>query len=92
MGIGIRETGYDQNFLEYAIPKSKNGFANCHRFAPNNSILQNELNGEHGTVRDETEQKEKFCNRDMFDRTEKIQCTEFVYKTDETNVQTEVRK
>lgn len=69
-----RELIFDHPWLKNAIPKSENGFENCFRFAPNNSFEPNEHK----------------CDGDQFDTTRQIQCTEFVYKTDETNVQTEV--
>lgn len=74
VGENNREISYDQLWLKDAIPKSENGFENCFRYASNNSYTS----------------KEHECDRDQFDTNRRIQCTEFVYKTDETNVQTEV--
>lgn len=74
VGENNREIIYDQTWLKDAIPTSENGFENCFRYAPNNSSTPNVHK----------------CDRDQFDTNRQIQCTEFVYKTDETNVQTEV--
>lgn len=77
-----REIGYDQFWLKYAIPKSKDGFEKCVRFAPNKSAEWHVL--------DERELDVQHCSRQQFDTSEQIRCTEFIYRTDERNVQTEV--
>lgn len=71
-----REIVYDQPWLKYAIPTSKSGYESCVHYAKNDSFIGNENQ----------------CDHDLFNTSNQIQCTEFVYKTDEVNVQTEVNK
>lgn len=67
---------YDQPWLKYAIPWENGKFDSCYRFAPKNNANY--------TVSNQ-------CTADMFDRTVKISCSEYVHASDERNVQTEVR-
>lgn len=76
VGDNNREISYDQPWLKYAIPSSKNGFESCVYYARNNSFAENESQ----------------CSRELFNKSNEIKCTEFIYKTDEINVQTEVNK
>lgn len=69
-----RDIPYNQTWLNHAIPLKNEKFEKCLRFAP-----QNAATGEPGK-----------CSADMFDMTKRIECREFVYASDERNVQTEV--
>lgn len=70
-----RDLSYNQLWLKYAIPQWDEKFDNCHRYAPKNSTSI-ELFGE--------------CSADMFDTSKTIPCSEYVYSSDEKNIQTEV--
>lgn len=74
VGDSDREISYDQPWLSYAIPSSKDGYENCVRYAPLNAST---ANGHQ-------------CTADRFDSSKQIRCTDFVYTSDEKNVQTEV--
>lgn len=74
VGEDSREIGYDQPWLSFAIPYSNNKFDQCFRYAPKK--LSPHQSG--------------ICSADMFDNTTKIPCTEFIYASDEVNIQTEV--
>lgn len=74
VGDNNRAIIYDQPWLKYAIPTIKNRYENCVRYAPINASTTNEHQ----------------CTPDLFDTSKLIECTEFIYTTDETNVQTEV--
>lgn len=67
---------YDQPWLSMAIPSVNNTFDKCFRYAPANL---SEFLSESGQ-----------CSGQMFNTSKKIACTEFVYASDEKNVQTEV--
>lgn len=69
---------YDQPWLHYAIPHSNGKLSSCSRYAP--SINRNESSG---LVR------EAQCRPEMFDTSKTVECTEFIYTSDEKNVQTE---
>lgn len=75
VGENNREIVYDQPWLKFAIPTSKNGFENCVRNAPINSTTTNDYQ----------------CSANLFNTSKQIPCKEFVYKTDEINIQTEVK-
>lgn len=75
-GVGNRDLLYDQQWLPYAIPHSDGKYDNCYRYAP-----------KHSTAAIGSGQ----CNADMFNTSMKIACTEFVYASDERNIQTEVK-
>lgn len=81
VGNENRDIGYDQIWVKYAIPKSRDEFEKCVRFAPNKTAVPF----------DEEELAFQQCSREQFDTSKQIQCSEFIYRTDETNVQTEVR-
>lgn len=70
---------YDQTWLSMAIPSSNSTFDSCFRYAP--------VNSSEFSAGDRIGQ----CSDEMFDTSKKIACTEFVYTSDEKNVQTEVR-
>lgn len=76
VGDNNRDISYEQPWLKYAIPQSSNGYGydNCVRYAPINS----------STISPHE------CDINNFNTLKQIKCTEFVYTTDETNVQTEV--
>lgn len=67
---------FNQPWLNNAIPTKNGKLSNCLRYAPRN--LTTNLNG--------PEQ----CSADMFDTSVEIACTEFVYSSNERNLQTEV--
>lgn len=73
--VNNRELNYVQPWLKYAIPSTDTGFESCSYYAPNTSFTSNVL---------------PQCSRNYFNKSKQIHCTEFVYKTDETNIQTEV--
>lgn len=73
-----REIPFDQPWLQYAIPFSNGEYATCFRFAP--MIHRN------GTVATDE------CTADFFNTSATIECSEYIYNTDERNLQTEVRK
>lgn len=70
---------YDQPWLPFAIPSTNSSFENCFRYAPAN------LSDVDGSIVGIGQ-----CNAQSFDVTKKIECTEFVYRSDEKNLQTEV--
>lgn len=71
-----REIPFDQPWLSNAIPYSNDGIDNCFRYAPKNQT--NEKSGE--------------CAADLFNKSVRIACSEYVYASDERNVQTEVKE
>lgn len=75
IGENNRDIIYDQPWLSYAIPPSKDGFDNCVRYAPKNAS---------------TAASGYECSADLFDTSKTIKCSEFVYTSDENNIQTEV--
>lgn len=77
VGDDNRKIDYDQPWLNYAIPSTNNGYENCHRYEPIYELS--------------TSNKQQ-CRPELFNTSKLIKCIEFVYKTDETNVQTEVIK
>lgn len=78
IGANNREIQYDQPWLHFAIPYSNGKIKNCVRYAPS------ERNG--------TEESKMHCNTEMFDVSREIACTEYIYSSDEMNLQTEVRQ
>lgn len=74
VGENDREIAYDQPWLSSAIPYSNHKFDQCFRYAPKN--FSTHQNG--------------ICSTEMFDNATKIPCTEFIYASDEINIQTEV--
>lgn len=80
VGENNREIVYEQPWLRNAIPiidNSDGKLNSCARYAP---LMQN----------DSTELSLAKCSIDMFNTSEQIECSEFVYATDEKNIQTEV--
>lgn len=75
-GVNNRDLLYNQPWLSSAIPQLNEKFDNCYRYAPKN-WTSTLLPGQ--------------CTADMFDSSKKIACNEYVYTTDEKNIQTEVR-
>lgn len=78
--VNNREIQYDQPWLHFAVPYSSEKFDSCVRYAP---IIRNGTN----TFFVETNQ----CSPAMFNRSETIECSDFVYASNEKNIQTEVR-
>lgn len=76
IGSNNRELSFDQPWLDYAIPLKNGKLNNCRRYAPRNGTTN--LNGPGQ------------CSADMFDTSVEIACTEFVYTSNERNLQTEV--
>lgn len=75
VGESNRAMEFDQPWLHYAIPSSNNQLKNCVRYAPI------ETNAGSGNVT---------CNANMFNTSVEIACSEFIYASDEKNIQTEV--
>lgn len=75
IGENIRGIQYDQPWLSNAIPFPGGKVDSCRRFAPKNRTV--------------TEGEE--CSADMFDESLEITCSDYVYTSDERNVQTEVK-
>lgn len=76
-GENNRDLPYDQPWLKNAIPLENGKLDHCHRFSPKNR-----------TIIEPTNQ----CSANMFDSSTKIACTEYIYASDEKNIQTEVYK
>lgn len=76
-GVNNRDLKYDQPWLSSAIPLENGKFDNCHRYAVKN-LTSSSLHDQ--------------CNADMFDASIKVPCTEYVYASDERNIQTEVNR
>lgn len=71
-----RNIPFNRTWLNNAIPLKNDQYENCQRFAPQN--LSSFGPGK--------------CSADMFDTATKIECSEFIYASDERNLQTEVNK
>lgn len=78
VGDNNRELTFNQPWLSYAIPSENGKYDKCHRYAPKS--LTSTLN-EPGK-----------CSADMFDTSKQIECTEYIYASNEVNLQTEVKK
>lgn len=80
IGDNSRDIAYDQPWVRSAIPSFSNGkLKNCVRYAP---IKRNET---------DLFAKNQQCTTELlFNTSAEIECTEFIYATDERNVQTEV--
>lgn len=76
-GNNNRDLSYDQPWLKNAIPMENGKVNRCYRFAPKNKTITEPSNQ---------------CTADMFDSTTKIACTEYIYASNEMNLQTEVQK
>ncbi|XP_031629050.1 solute carrier family 22 member 7-like isoform X2 [Contarinia nasturtii] len=75
VGGNNRDIEYDQPWLRFGIPTSDDGLLkDCVRYAPINKSLSGAFNG---------------CSADMFDKSQEIECSEYIYASDERNVQTE---
>ncbi|XP_055299839.1 organic cation transporter protein-like [Sitodiplosis mosellana] len=80
VGENSREIAYDQPWLRNAIPTIENSngkMENCVRYA---SLDRNSS----------TESSLAKCGPDMFNKSLIVKCSEFIYATDERNVQTEL--
>lgn len=75
IGVNNRELRFDQPWLKEAIPYPLNKMDKCQRYVPRN-----------GTTNADGQ-----CSADFFDNTKLMECSEFIYSSDEKNVQTEVR-
>lgn len=71
-----RDIPYNQTWLNMAIPSANGKFDNCHRYAPRNRT----------SIKSSDQ-----CDNNMFDSSREIICSKYVYTTDETNIQTEVK-
>lgn len=81
---------YDQPWLSLAIPSNDSVFENCFRYAPVNlDKAHRSMPGNQNKIAPSILKRNK-CSAQQFDLTSKIGCTEFVYKSDEKNLQTEV--
>lgn len=75
--LNSRELEFNQPWLNFTIPPdpaTHKSVHSCVRYAP----IAAQSNGA------------GHCTADSFDMTQTIECTEFVYETDERNIQTEV--
>lgn len=79
LNIDNRKLEYHQPWLEFAIPMKNDTYENCYRYAPINTTLFG--SGEQNQ-----------CNSNQFDPTKTIKCAEYVYASDEINLQTEVNE
>lgn len=70
-----RDIQYDQPWLRYAIPSHDGKYDKCFRYA----------------IKNQTSFGTPQCDTDNFDNSTKIECTEYVYASDERNLQTEVK-
>lgn len=77
-GNNNRELPFNQTWLNNAIPMENGKFDKCHRYAP--KVYTSALS-DPGQ-----------CSADMFDTSKKIECTEYVYSSNEINLQTEVKE
>ncbi|XP_031636514.1 solute carrier family 22 member 6-A-like [Contarinia nasturtii] len=76
IGENNRDITYDQAWVRSAIPTLSDGkLKNCVRYAP---------------VSDGTGIFSNKCSADMFNTSVEIECTEFIYSSDERNIQTEL--
>lgn len=69
-----RDIQYDQPWLRYAIPLTNGKYDKCFRYA----------------IKNQTSLETTQCDADKFNKYERMTCTEYVYASDEINVQTEV--
>lgn len=74
IGENNREISYDQPWLSNAIPSSSGTFDSCSHYALKDNILI----------------RPGQCNANVFNTSMKVKCSEFVYASDEKNLQTEV--
>lgn len=76
--VSNHELGFDQPWLNFTVPPDSvpiKEVDGCVRYAPINAAQPNGVGQ---------------CTTDSFNTTHLIECTEFVYATDERNIQTEV--
>lgn len=81
IGENNRQIAYDQPWLQNAIPYSNDKYESCVRYASVNkseSFIANE--------------KDFQCFNNSFNTLERIECSEFIYASDEQNMQTEVNQ
>lgn len=79
-GENDREIEYDQPWLHNAIPYENGKIKNCVRYA---RLERNET----GTLAGRDQ-----CTAEKFDRSSEIACAEYIYSSDEKNLQTEARQ
>lgn len=75
--LNNREIPYDQPWLDSAIPFSNGKIDSCVRYAP--------------IIRDRSFSDSGQCESHMFNKSQTIHCSEYVYESNEKNIQTEVR-
>lgn len=78
-GDDNREIEYDQPWLKHAIPSTNGQLESCVRYVPKNQTT---------TLFAEN----MLCSANLFNSSQRIQCSEYIYSTDERNIQTEVQK
>lgn len=78
-GVSNRDLPYNQPWLNNTMPQLDEKFDTCHRYAPMRNLTANELLSDQ-------------CAADMFNSSRTISCSEYVYTSDEKNIQTEVGK
>lgn len=79
VGENDREIEYDQPWLHYAIPYENGKIKNCVRYAR----LERRETG--------TPAERDQCTAEIFNRSSEIECSEYIYSSDEKNLQTEAR-
>lgn len=72
--LNNRDIAYNQPWLQYAIPTFNGKYDKCYRYA----------------LKNQTTFGLDQCSADMFDNSTRVKCTEYIYASDETNIQTEV--
>lgn len=78
-GVNNRDLMYSQSWLNNTIPQLDEKFDSCHRYAPMENLTSIELSSDK-------------CAAEMFDSSQRISCSEYIYTSDEKNIQTEVGK
>lgn len=73
--VNNRDLEFNQPWLNFSIP-SDSDYKKCYRYAPTAAAALSNGTGQ--------------CAADAFNTTHTIKCNEFVYASDERNVQTEV--
>lgn len=79
VGENNRQILFNQTWVHYAIPTLNDTLEKCERNAPANTI---EIDGISTGIQ---------CSAEHFNRSSKIKCDEYIYASDEKNLQTEVK-
>lgn len=83
IGKNNREIPFNQSWLLSAIPATSNdNIENCVRYTP---IMEQNSNTS-------TDKQTHQCSENLFNTSQTTECSEFIYASDERNIQTEVKK